>query len=50
MKIRTRTNRKTLSRFNEIVTIFRHYGFDYLLGQSRFSKYNPFKKTGSEDP
>lgn len=35
--------RKTLSRFDEIVKIFRKYGFAKLLGQTTRNRLNPFK-------
>lgn len=44
MKIRINTNWKTVSRFNEIVKIFRKYGFGKFIGQSGVNRYNPFTK------
>ena len=44
MKITSKDNRKTIRRFNEIVKIFRKYGFDNLLGQNSIDKYLPFSK------
>ena len=37
--------RKTLSRFDEILKTFRKYGFDKLLGQTTRNKLSPFKSS-----
>ncbi len=44
MKIRTKNNKETLLRFNNIVKTFRKYGFGYLIGQKGINKYVPFAK------
>lgn len=49
MKIRNSNNKKIFGRFNEILKIFRKYGFSYLLGQTTIKRYNPFRSSDFDD-
>ncbi|OWT32896.1 ABC transporter [Methanobrevibacter sp. 87.7] len=49
MKIRNSSNKKIFARFNEILQIFRKYGFSYLLGQTTIKRYNPFRSSDLDD-